>query len=361
MSKKALLPFLLLIMLSLSSCEKVNLDLSKPNEGKEISELTIPVKDESEVTMTYDMDSDGVLRSLTALRKLKELDSDHTNWDCELNITAKRDNEQMFKYSVNNKTRYTEDGDKIGYCSTTRCENMVVRMSSYKVSTQALCGFSYVKNNNEYIALYGNVLSAEQLESQGLSSSLLDPDYAPGSYGIDGLPYSPNIVEDPTSPYRGFWILYQILESIGNPYIQEGGWFSSAYLMRISTRNRELRPIYSYKLTNTYLIVDVERPYGILHRLDLGSTSGFEKLVQQSIQDSCYFKETMFFDVSTGLLTYLDVSFKTYDGLDYWNFVSESYIYEGTFVFKTQKESNEGYEEFMKTRKEVMTSQNSYR
>ena len=64
----------------------------------------------------------------------------------------------------------------------------------------------------------------------------------------------------------------------------------------------------------------------------------------------------MYFDASTGFLTYLEVSFKTFDQLDYSRVKSgySSCIYEGTFVFKTQKESNEGYNEFVKTRKEVM-------
>ena len=361
MDKKAFFLFVMLIPLSLSSCDKVVLNVSKPYEGREVSELTIPLKDDHETTFTYDMDSGNYIRSESAIKELKEINYDRTNWDCELHITAKKDDEQVFEYTVKNKNRYTDKGNKLGYYQIYECGNMVYKLSSYYASIQQIYGFSYAKEESKYISMIGNIPTESRFDSlKGYADEAVEPDldYEPGLYYIDGLPYEPDIQSNPFSSYRGILIIRGILEHIFPA--NGGGWFSASRLISkpIGSWLQE-KPIYSYKLTRNYLIVNFDLPYGMFYNQSLGSFAT-EEIIDKSIKNECYFKETMYFDVSTGLLAYLDVSFKTFDQLDHPRiFAANGYMFEGTFVFKTQKDSNEGYYEFMNIRKEVMKQCNN--
>ena len=235
--------------LALSSCDNVVLNVSKPNEGKEVSELTIPTRNDTVTTFSREGKE---LQSRDKIKQLKGLDAESANWDYELHFSAISDNETVFSYSVKNKHRYTNKNNKKGLYEVSECGDMISKLSSYSDSTLLICRYSYTKENDKYISMYANVPSEATIEDFNKRNNediRLDSDYEPGKYYMDDLPYEPDLLSEPLSSYRGILIAKQILNG--------GGWFTPAALLEsVVTRSGVIyETTYSYKLTNKYLII----------------------------------------------------------------------------------------------------------
>lgn len=323
-------------------------NLSRPEEGEEVSEISIPLKDGSKATVEKDMDINSF--GYAIVENLNSFDQNNPNWDCCFKISANDETEQIYNLIINNKRRYSHEVDKEGFYIMYDSNDFLFIVSSYHPRAFAIHGFTSIRDNEQFLCLLGNIPPSSTIEYMNARESnpflSEDSDYEPGKYYKEGVPTSLDVYSAP-EVYRGCMNLDMVFN------ISDGGWLSPSYLLKADYRYELLKPIISYKLTNKYLILEIERPYGILHRLHvMGIQSLFDEMYQKAIENSCYFRETMFFDISQGALTYIDVSFKTYDYLD--RYKSGNLCFEGTFTIKVQTETDEAYTVYQNHREEVM-------
>lgn len=343
MSKKLFLSLLVISFISLSSCSTERYDLNKPITGKEVSEISIPLDDNSTVKITKGMNKED---SLAIFKRLKQMSFFRDNWDGSLELKQFEATSESPKtkrtYKVKSKTRITDTSDKHGYYTRTECLNYVEESSASSSDALRYSGFQLSKEGNKYISFYGRIPTpdlVEFLNSKGIALTA-DPDYEPGIYTKDGVPGLPES-EYGKLGFRG-------CQLFGVGYLS----FLSTDLFRSLSPNghEALVPDCSFKLTSNFLILDVSKPLGLINTIFVDEKG--ERLYIESENTGCYFKAQIFYDVNNGKPVYYNATFKTLD------FESGASLvpYEGTYIAKAQNESDEGYKKFMSMRKEVMSN-----
>ncbi len=328
-----LIPILITPLLLNSCGNSETYDFKKPS-STEVDSLTIPLQDGS--ILNVDKDTD-----FNSFSQLKNHIYNQLNCDISLNVSFETDNE----YEVKCQVRNTNKDDKHGYYKTVESKGVVYKEASYSSDAMPYAGFSYYKKGKDYLALNGQVISDSEAEivnqSKGKTIVYGDPDYEPGTYTKEGIPSIPSDVNEDDG-------LLGI--SIFNNAIRDYDCYHSTSLLNIRSNSVPAR---SFKMTKDYLILEVHNPSGLFN-LGVVVGSDVEFMVAQAEAADCYTDTTLYYDVNDGELAYCEAKFKTNN----LSAVYRSRIIEGCLIMKTKKESNEGYDKFMKVRKEVMTSQN---
>lgn len=345
MKKPYLLTLLFVSSLAMTSCSE-SYDVKKPAEGGSASEITIPLNDGSNAVISANASKED---SLAVFSKLKSLDFNHSNWDAELDLKALDEYERgklrtSGTYKVKSKVRTTDISDKHGYYRRIESANFVEEHAATNAFAISYSGYSIYKENNKYIGFFGRVPDAETIENinKSFERTVLyaDPDYEPGIYTKDGVESFPEGGNDSLG-FKGSRYFNSAETSI--PFTNPVSLLANY----VVGNQPELEASFTFKLTTKYLILNIEKPLG-LYCFATPQEAGH--IYERSNEFDCYFKAEAFYDVTDGKPAYFKASFKTL------NF-SPSYRampFEGTFAFKRQNESDEGYEKYMKMREEVM-------
>ena len=114
-----------------------------------------------------------------------------------------------------------------------------------------------------------------------------------------------------------------------------------------------MTPVISYRITNKYLVVHVEKPKGLTGSVPVTNEDQLFSIYQTYNTKGCYMKIDMFFNLNGAELDYLGASFKAPFTKEY------SIIREGNYTYEALPDSNEGYLEYQKVRQYVMSQQNN--
>ena len=330
-----LIPVLITPLLLNSCGNSETYDFKKPSSS-EVDSLTIPLQDGSTLSVNKDTD-------FNSFRGLKNYSYNQSN--CDISFHASFDTGD--KVEANCQIRNTNKDDKHGYYKLVESKGVSFKEAAYSAEGISYAGFSYYKKKSNLIALNGTVISASEAEtinaSKGKTIVDADPDYEPGTYTKDGIPSIPDNVYDDNG-------LFSI--SVFNKAISEYDCYHVNSLFNIRSNSEPTR---SFKMTKDYLILEVKNPSGLFN---LGVILGrdIDVIVAQAEAAGCYTNTTLYYDVNDGELAYCEAKFKT-------NNLSAAYrlrIVEGSLIMKAKKESDEGYNNFMSVRKEVMTTQNKH-
>ena len=317
-------------------------DFSKPVEGQEVSEVSIKAADGQVISIPSNLTQK---EAISKFKTLKEINLSEANWDGDLHLNI----QDTSNFEAKGRIRYTDHDDKHGYYYNIESGSCIYRNAATTFGAFPYSGFGYVKEDNELKSFLGRVPTASTVRTiNQISSKTIiyeDPDYEPGIYGINGLPYE--ITDDLTPNMESCEAFKSCFFDQSFPIFN-----IKTLLNNVAFDNQEpIEPIVSYKLTNKYLIVTVDKPGGVFY-----STSGQDGAIMYvaiSSRDDLLIKTQLFYDLKDGELAYCESSFSTLDFPKY-----KLHPANGTFVIKFQKESDEGYLRYLNLRNEVMSLYN---
>lgn len=331
-----------------SVSSKEEYDFNQPVEGNEASEASITLNDGTKATLKMEMAQE---ESLPIIRKLKNFDKDSFNWDASLDLLSLSD---TTSYNVQSKSRYTNSNDKHGYYLRTESETCLMQEASTSPSALNHCSFGYTTIKNEMVSFFADIPSPSTVEyvntMDGSTILYEDPDYEWGAYFKDDLPSDPSKIENPSPTLRGCSLFKKILK--GFPCFNLSTLLSSVTL----GNNPTIEPKVSYKVTDKYFVLDIEKPYGLLTTSHIGQDANVIYAGATNSSMAYYLNTTLYYDIDTGDIAFCQSSFKTLQLLAEYS----AYPFEGTIVIKTQPDSDEGYERYMKVRQEVMSQYTSH-
>ena len=338
----------LIIPLVLTSCfqpakkenEKEVYDFAQPDAGQRVDQTEITLDDDSKQAITMGMDAEAKRNVFTRLKN-SNIFENNCDISASINIVGVEPT-----YEIKSKIRNTR-GDNSGFYMKQECGDFVNEQASTSFHASNYYAFSISRKSGELVALFGNIPSPstidyinKQTEDKPLT---IDPDYEWGTYSKDGVPTSISFNDD-SEEMKGLNFFNQL---IGSYMPHDFHWMIENIVLR---EVASFEPEINYELTEKFLIVSVDKPYGLTFGMSAGQDANiaYSMSVQESL--NCHCHTQFYFDLETGDLAFSNSTFRTVT-------LSKSYIghpFEGQLIIKMQKESNEGHDRFMALREEVM-------
>lgn len=326
-----------------SDSSKEEYDFEQPVEGNEASETSVTLKDGTKATLRMNMSQE---ESLPIIRKLRSFDGGNTNWDGHMELFSLSED---VTFNVQAKSRYTNTSDKHGYYLRTESGSYVIQEASTSAAALNHCSFGYATEKDEMISFYANIPSPSTVEyvnsMEGSTILYEDPDYEWGSYYKDNLPIDTSKIEDPSTALTGCVRYKKIIK--GFPCFELTTLLSSVKI----GDNPTIEPNVSYKITDKYLVIDIEKPYGLVQSYYTGQDANIIYNAATNSSMAYYLNAKIYYDINSGNVAFCNASFKTIQLLSEYL----AHPFEGTITMKTQIDSDEGYERYMKIRQEVMS------
>ena len=340
MKTKTALLFLLL-PLTLTSCGGEAYDVNKPSIGNVVNEASIVLANGEKVTVKNKMSVDEYSRLFSNLQNLEIY---HNNWDGTLDLKLTRD-DKTIEYSSKGKTRFTDKDNKRGFYTRYESKNFVSVEASTSPEAQPYNTFQYTTYNNKYVSFAGTIPNSQVIKQVNDSSNkeilFEDPDYEPGMYSKDDLPMMPPNGQQEYSDY------YTACNMFSSHLLKSYPCYSMHYLLTPTFAEEQAKV--NYVITDKYLIVDVDRPYGFFSTSPILGAD-IEVLKAQSESLGCYVKSEILFNLDDGTVAYVESSFKTIDFSPSYRLIP----FEGKLKLKVQKDGDEGYNKFNETRNKIM-------
>lgn len=358
----------LVFLLTLSSCAKSeDINISRPQLGKSVSEITIKGQNDEELHIADGMSHEN---SIEVFSKLKGMDNLYPNYDISLDLKDEQHPNAKASHAIA-KYRGSNHQENGGFYRYIESGDVVMEAASHHLSQFQYSSFSFTKYKGQFVAFWGHVPTKETIDGLNKSGErpviyYSDPDVKPGSYTRKDTTISeyPTFLEESSVGYNIFYT--KAIDSDGDEEIVltkagDQAWIcrramtSSPYSLKEIMKPVTVLPLdgssidleckLSYKLSENYLLIDINKPYGI-------SRSSFYKeeniyAFEESQKRNSYLSIKYYYDVATGDLEYFESVFDNYQ-FEFGSFC------KGKLVFRKQPQSDEGYLKYQQLKKEVV-------